>query len=92
MLVHIGLRPCFCGEFADRRNRDEVVIRPGYLDGRWTEASRADGAVRSKAGAAHLPLPDLLHAFLDAGLTLERIAEHGTPTPVVLAVRVRKPG
>ncbi len=39
----------------------------------------------------HRPLPDLLHAFLDAGLTLERFTEGGAPTPTVLAIRARKP-
>jgi hypothetical protein len=33
-----------------------------------------------------------MHAFLDAGLTLDRFAEGGTPTPIVLAVRARKDG
>jgi hypothetical protein len=36
---------------------------------------------------AHLPLPALLHAILDAGLTLDRFIEGGAPTPVVLGVR-----
>jgi hypothetical protein len=35
-------------------------------------------------------LAELLHAFLDAGLILERFAEGGEPSPVVLAVRARK--
>jgi hypothetical protein len=38
----------------------------------------------------HRPLPDLMHSFLDAGLTLERFAEGGEPTPIMLAVRGRK--
>lgn len=44
-----------------------------------------------KVSATHLPLPALLHAFLDAGLTLERLTEGGQPTPTVLAVRACKP-
>jgi hypothetical protein len=46
--------------------------------------------VRDKVGATHRPLPELMHAFLDAGLTLERFAEGDGPTPVVLGVRARK--
>jgi hypothetical protein len=42
-------------------------------------------------GASHWPLPELLHAFLDAGLILERLIEGGGPAPAVLAVRARKP-
>jgi SAM-dependent methyltransferase len=90
VFVHVGVHPCFCGGFADRRDLDAVVIRPGYLDGHWTKASWTDQGVRDKVGATHRPLPELLHAFLDAGLTLERFAESGEPTPVALAVRARK--
>jgi hypothetical protein len=47
--------------------------------------------VRTKVGAVHLPLADLLNAFVDAGLTIERVVELGSPTPDVLAVRcIRK--
>ena len=91
VLVHVGVHPCFCGGFADCSDPDSVVIRPGYLDSYWTKASWTDQGVRDKVGATHRPLPELLHAFLDAGLTLERFAEGGTPTPMVLAVRARKP-
>jgi SAM-dependent methyltransferase len=90
VFVHVGLHPCFCGGFADRSDLDAVVIRPGYLDGHWTMASWTDQGVRAKVGATHRPLPELLHAFLKAGLALERFAESGEPTPVVLAVRARK--
>ena len=91
VLVHIGVHPCFCGGFADRRDPAAVVIRPGYLDGHWTKASWTDGGVRDKVGATHLPLPALFHAFGDAGLTLEQFAEGAEPTPVTLSVRARKP-
>jgi SAM-dependent methyltransferase len=88
--VHVGVHPCFCGGFADRSDPRAVLVRPGYLDQRWTKASWTDQGVRDKVGATHVPLPDLLHAFLDAGLALERFAEGGAPTPVVLAVSARK--
>jgi SAM-dependent methyltransferase len=90
--VHIGVHPCFCGGFADRGDPGAVVIRPGYRDGHWTKASWTDRGVRDKVGATHFPLPALLQSFLDAGLVLERFGEGGAPTPVVLAVRARKPG
>jgi hypothetical protein len=67
-----------------------VVIRPGYLDRHWTKASWSTQGVRDKVGATHWPLPELLHAFLEAGFTLERFTEGGRPTPTVLAVRARK--
>ena len=90
VLVHIGVHPCFCGGFADHTDRDAVVVRPGYLDGHWTFDSWTDQGIRDKVGAMHRPLPELLHAFLDAGLTLERFTEGGAPTPVMFAVRARK--
>jgi SAM-dependent methyltransferase len=90
MFVHVGIHPCFCGGFADRSDLDAVVIRPGYLNGHWTKASWTDQGVRAKVGATHRPLPELMHAFLDTGLRLERFAESGEPTPVVLAVMARK--
>jgi SAM-dependent methyltransferase len=90
VLVHVGVHPCFCGGFADAGDPAAVVIRPGYLDGHWTKESWTDQGIRDKVGATHWPLPELLHAFLDAGLSLERFTEGGAPTPVVLAMRARK--
>ncbi len=46
--------------------------------------------VRAKVGATHRPLPELMHAFLAAGLTFEQFSESGEPTPVVLAIKARK--
>ncbi|WP_242909809.1 class I SAM-dependent methyltransferase [Actinomadura terrae] len=91
VFVHVGVHPCFCGGFADRADPDAVVIRPGYRDGHWTTASWTDQGVRARVGATHRPLPELMHAFLDAGMTLERFAETGDPTPIVLGVRARTP-
>jgi SAM-dependent methyltransferase len=88
--VHVGVHPCFCGGFADRSDPEAVVIQPGYIDGHWTKASYTDNGVRIRVGATHFPLADLMHAFVDAGLTLEQFAEGGRPTPTVLAVRARK--
>ncbi|WP_409185373.1 class I SAM-dependent methyltransferase [Amycolatopsis sp. VS8301801F10] len=87
VFVHVGVHPCFCGGFADRGDPAAVVVRPGYLDGHWTKESWTDQGIRDKVGARHWPLPDLLNAFLDAGLTLDRFGETGTPLPIVLAVR-----
>ena len=68
-----------------------VVIRPGYRDSYWTKDSYTNQGLRDKVGAMHRPLPELLHAFLDAGLVLERFAEGGSPTPTMFAARARKP-
>ncbi|MFJ1759489.1 class I SAM-dependent methyltransferase [Amycolatopsis sp. NPDC088138] len=90
VFVHVGVHPCFCGGFADRSDERAVVIRPGYREAGWTTASWTDQGLRDKVGAAHLPLPDLLHAVLEAGLTFERFAEGGEPSPMVLAWRAEK--
>jgi hypothetical protein len=87
VFTHIGVHPCFCGGFADRRDPAAVVIEPGYLDGHWTTDSWTDQGLRDKVGAAHWPLPALLHLLTGAGLTLERFAEGGGPVPTVLGVR-----
>jgi len=84
------VHPCFCGGFADRSDTDAVVIRPGYLDSNWTTESWTDQGLRDKVGASHWPLPDLIHAFLDAGLVIERMFEGGEPAPAMLAIRARK--
>ncbi|GAA3762171.1 hypothetical protein GCM10022225_54870 [Plantactinospora mayteni] len=90
--VHVGVHPCFCGGFADRADRNAVLIRPGYRDSNWTKESWTDRGIRDKVGATHRPLAELLHMFLDAGLAFERFAEGGAPTPIVFAVRARRSG
>jgi ubiquinone/menaquinone biosynthesis C-methylase UbiE len=91
VFVHVGVHPCFCGGFADATDRAALVIRPGYLDTYFTRDSWNRQGVRDKVGAMHRPLPELLHAVLDAGLTLTRFAEGGAPTPTTLSIRARKP-
>ena len=91
VLLHVGVHPCFCGGFADRSARPTVLIEPGYLEGdSWTTRSYPTQGVRDKVGASHFPLTQLLHMVTDAGLTLERFGEGGSPTPTVLAFRARK--
>ncbi|GAB2616377.1 hypothetical protein Aab01nite_29160 [Paractinoplanes abujensis] len=90
VFVHVGVHPAFCGGFADRSDPAAVVIRPGYLDGHWTKDSWTDEGVRNRVGATHYPLPVLLQAVLDAGLTLTSFSEGGEPVPTTLAVRATK--
>jgi SAM-dependent methyltransferase len=89
-LVHIGVHPCFCGGFADRSDSEAIVLRPGYLDGHWTKESWTEQGLRDKVGAQHIPLPELLRTFVDAGLVLDRFQEGGFPTPTVLSIKARK--
>jgi SAM-dependent methyltransferase len=92
VFVHVGVHPCFCGGFADRSDPAAVVIRSGYVDGHWTKNSWTDQGVRDKVGATHFPLPELLHAFLDAGLVPDRFMEGGSPVPTTLSIRARPNG
>jgi ubiquinone/menaquinone biosynthesis C-methylase UbiE len=92
VFVHIGVHPCFCGGFANRSDLNAVVIRPGYRQSYWTTESWTDKGVRDKVGATHRPLPELLHAVLDADLRLDRFAESDEAAPVVLALRAVKHG
>jgi ubiquinone/menaquinone biosynthesis C-methylase UbiE len=91
MFVHIGVHPCFSGGFANRTDPEAVVIRPGYLNTYWTRDSYTDQGIRDKVGAMHRPMSQLLNLVLDAGLVLERFAEGGEPTPIMFALRARKP-
>ena len=91
VFVHVGVHPCFCGGFADRSDPDAVVIRSGYSDRYWTKESWTDRGIRDKVGATHVPLAELMNVVVDAGLVLERVAEGGGETPVVLALRARRP-
>ena len=48
----------------------------------------AEGGIRDRVGMSHVPLPDLINAFIDAGLSIDRAyepREHLVPT--VLAVK-----
>src|SRR5262245_55846062 len=89
VFVHVGVHPCFCGGFAGRRAGDAVVLRAGDVDRCWTTDSWTDQGLRDKVGAAHWPLAELMNAFGDAGLRLERFQEAGQPTPTTLSVRAR---
>jgi hypothetical protein len=55
--VHVGVHPCFCGGFADRSERDAVVIGPGYLDGHWTTASWSDQGCAPRSARRIAPFP-----------------------------------
>lgn len=88
--VHIGVHPCFCGGFADRTDLEAIVIKPGYLDGRWTTDSWTNRGVRDKVGAVHFPLASLLNTVMHAGFLLNQLSEGAQPTPVVLSFRATK--
>ena len=79
IFAHVGVHPCYIGAFADRSSPAGIVITPGY----WRRERRFEAwsarGVRAKVGATHLPLADLLNALTRAGLTIEQVAELGSP-------------
>ena len=92
-LAYLGVHPCFVGPHAFVHDRDVPALHPGYRDtsyrreapGIWSEGLRA------KVGARHLPLGVFLHAFLDAGLVIERLEEpEGRDYPHIVALRARR--
>jgi SAM-dependent methyltransferase len=73
-LVHVGLHPCFIGAFADWSEPDRVVIGTGYAQRGRAFVGPAHG-VRIRVGAWHVPLANLVNAFLEAGLRIDQSAE-----------------
>jgi SAM-dependent methyltransferase len=93
-LVYVGAHPCFVGPhavFAGARGIPE--LHRGYARaGRYADAPGVvpDG-LRAKVGAVHVPLGQLVQAFLGSGLVLERFEEaREDEYPFVLAMRWRR--
>jgi len=90
--VHVGLHPCFTGVFADWSDPGRVVIDTRYAQREPTFTGPPAG-VRVRVGARHVPLADLVNAFVDAGLRIDRTAE-STANGIadIFAVQAVKPG
>jgi ubiquinone/menaquinone biosynthesis C-methylase UbiE len=91
--VYLGVHPCFVGPHAFVHDRDVPQLYPGYRDTSYrTEAPGIWGeGIRAKVGATHLPLGLFLHAFLDAGFTIEHFEEpEGRDYPHIVALRARR--
>lgn len=73
-LVYVGIHPCFVGPFARNPPGEPPELHPGYRNTAWTTEGFSDG-IRRRAGARHVPLAELLNAFIDADLRLARVAE-----------------
>jgi SAM-dependent methyltransferase len=87
--VHLGLHPCFVGPFARYTGEDEAPeLFPGYRDSGWANDGPGLGeGLRRLVGTYHVPLAELLQAFVDAGLALDRFQEPGDGLyPRVLAL------
>ncbi|MCK2216931.1 class I SAM-dependent methyltransferase [Actinomadura sp. ATCC 31491] len=94
LLLFYGVHPCFNGPHIEPREDGAVVIHPTYRTTGWHRRSPwwREGGVRDRLGMSHVPLADLLNAFVGAGLAVERAEEPGErPVPMVLALRARRP-
>lgn len=93
--VYAGLHPCFVGPHSEFVTEENLhVLHPGYRPARRYDAAPGispDG-LRARVGAMHIPLEQLVEAFLDAPLTLERFEEHGEGEyPARIALLTRRP-
>jgi ubiquinone/menaquinone biosynthesis C-methylase UbiE len=91
--VYLGVHPCFVGPHAFVHDRDVPELHPGYRDTSYQREAPGIWAhgIRAKVGATHLPLALFLHAFLDAGLGIERLEEpEGRDYPLIVALRTRR--
>ena len=89
--VHVGLHPCFTGAFADWSEPSRIVIDAGYARRDRAFVGPPHG-VRVRVGAWHVPLADLLNAFTEAGLSIDRVAESAaTGIADIFGVRATKP-
>jgi hypothetical protein len=99
VFVHVGLHPCFIGDFADRSEPTRVIVGRGYLDEGWTPAISptageigANGQVRDKVGAAHYRMATLLNTIVGGGFQIQQASEGGSPTPITFSLRTLKAG
>ncbi|SCG45951.1 class I SAM-dependent methyltransferase [Micromonospora coxensis] len=90
--VHVGVHPCFIGPFADRSDPERIVVDGGYAERERSFRAWSVHGVRSRVGAWHVPLAELLDAVTGAGLALTRTTESGSgPIPDLFALRATRP-
>jgi hypothetical protein len=94
-VAHIGVHPCFVGHHVDRAARSDarLSVVDGYRERRWVREHENFGpGVRGRVGTRHVPLGELLNAFVGTGLRVEEVSETGAGiVPWMLNVRARRP-
>ncbi len=93
LLVYYGVHPCFNGPHTQTRDDGARIVHPVYRTTGWhRDAPWWGNNIRRRVGMRHQTLPDLLNAFLDAGLAISRVTEPRTePVPWILAIRAHRP-
>jgi ubiquinone/menaquinone biosynthesis C-methylase UbiE/uncharacterized protein YbaR (Trm112 family) len=83
--VNIGVHPCFNGSCSESRPNGSVLARPGYRRSGWfAPAHFRAGSIRSRTGAWHYPLADVINAYAAAGFRLNKVEETGPGGPDAL--------
>ncbi|MFF1835553.1 class I SAM-dependent methyltransferase [Streptomyces sp. NPDC058231] len=93
-VVHYGAHPCFTGPHTEDREDGGRIAHPTYRTGDWHRPAPwwREGGIRQRLGMRHVPLAELLNAFIAAGLVITRVVEPlDDPVPRVLALRAEKP-
>jgi SAM-dependent methyltransferase len=73
-LAYVGIHPCFVGPFARNPPGEPPELHRGYRKTGWTTEGFSDG-IRRRVGARHVPMAELLNAFLDADFRLLHVVE-----------------
>ncbi|MFC5261121.1 class I SAM-dependent methyltransferase [Kribbella qitaiheensis] len=92
-LVCYGVHPSFNGPHVEWNEDGSRLVHPTYRTAGWHEPKPwwGDDGIRRQVGMRHLPLPELLNAFLQPELTVEHIEEPGDmPVPHALALKARR--
>jgi SAM-dependent methyltransferase len=96
VFVYAGLHPCFVGPFAKVLDDGGRHLVDGYREtGLRFEAPAFRDGLRTRVGARHIPLAELLNSVIAAGFRLERLVEDDDqPLPGMLAFRavLSRPG
>ena len=95
--VYVGLHPCFIGAFVDRTDEADsqaLQFTPGYGEPGWAWPDFKHGSgLWVRVGGHHKTMASFFAAFLDSGLSLERVVElpgGGVILPRNVAVVVSK--
>ena len=91
-MAYVGIHPCFVGPFGRNPPGQPPELHAGYRNTAWTTEGFSDG-IRRRTGAKHVPLADLLNAFLGAGFCLERAFEaEDEEFPTRIGLIAKRPG
>ena len=89
-----GVHPCFNGPHVEEGPDRSRVAHTTYREAKRHASAPwwgTDGIRVKTGGMRHLPLADLINAFVEAGLLIERVSEPDEePVPYAIVVRARK--